>query len=157
MANISDLRFDDKNMNDHTEYGMSLLEKSLQEFGAGRSILIDKNNNIIAGNGIIEAAGNIGLEDMQVVETTGDRIVAVKRTDIELNSKKGRGLAMADNGTSAANLSWNKGNIEEVSEQFDIDPGEWISDWKETIPTNDDGEKQAKTIVCPKCGEEIEI
>lgn len=129
MANISDLRFDDKNMNDHTEYGMSLLEKSLQDFGAGRSILIDKNNNIIAGNGIIEAAGNIGLEDMQIVETTGDRIVAVKRTDIELNSKKGRGLAMADNGTSAANLSWNKGNIEEVSEEFDINPGDWISDW----------------------------
>jgi len=50
MANISDLRFDDKNMNDHTEYGMGLLEKLLQEFGAGRSILIDKNNNIIAGN-----------------------------------------------------------------------------------------------------------
>ena len=129
MTNISELRFDDKNMNDHTEYGMSLLEKSLQEFGAGRSILIDKNNNIIAGNGIIEAAGNIGLEDMQVVETTGDRIVAVKRTDIELDSAKGRGLAMADNGTSAANLSWNKGNIEEVSEKFDIDPGEWISNW----------------------------
>jgi hypothetical protein len=130
MANISDLRFDDKNFNDHTEYGMSLLEKSLQEFGAGRSILIDKNNNIIAGNGIIEAAGNIGLEDMQVVETTGDKIVAVKRTDIELNSKKGRGLAMADNGTSAANLSWNKGNIEEVSEQFDINPGDWGVDLK---------------------------
>ena len=129
MGNISDLRFDDKNFNDHSEYGMSLLEKSLQDFGAGRSILIDKNNNIIAGNGIIEAAGNIGLEDMQIVETTGDKIVAVKRTDIELNSKKGRGLAMADNATSAANLSWNKGNIEEVSEQFDLDPGEWISDW----------------------------
>ena len=129
MGNISDLRFDEKNFNDHSEYGMSLLEKSLQDFGAGRSILIDKNNNIIAGNGIIEAAGNIGLEDMQIVETTGDKIVAVKRTDIELNSKKGRGLAMADNATSAANLSWNKGNIEEVSEQFDLDPGEWISDW----------------------------
>lgn len=31
MANISDLRFDDKNFNQHTEYGMSLLEKSLRE------------------------------------------------------------------------------------------------------------------------------
>lgn len=129
MSNISELRFDDKNFNDHTEYGMSLLEKSLRDFGAGRSILIDKNNNIIAGNGIIEAAGNIGLEDMKIVETTGDKIVAVKRTDIELDSKVGRGLAMADNATSSADLSWNKGNIEEVSEQFDIDPGEWISDW----------------------------
>ena len=157
MANISDLRFDDKNFNDHTEYGMSLLEKSLQEFGAGRSILIDKNNNIIAGNGIIEAAGNIGLEDMQVVETTGDKIVAVKRTDIDLNSKKGRGLAMADNATSAADLSWNKGNIEEVSEQFDIDPGEWISDWNKEQETDKDSEKTPQTVVCPNCGEKFEI
>ena len=113
MSNISELKFDDKNMNDHTEYGMSLVEKSLRDFGAGRSILIDKNNNIIAGNGVIEAAGNIGLEDMQIVETTGDKIVAVKRTDIELDSREGRGLAMADNATASADLSWNKGNIEE--------------------------------------------
>lgn len=49
VSNISELKFDDKNFNDHTEYGMSLLEKSLRDFGAGRSILIDKNNNIIAG------------------------------------------------------------------------------------------------------------
>ena len=104
---------------------MSLLEKSLQEFGAGRSILIDKNNNIIAGNGIIEAAGNIGLEDMQVVETTGDRIVAVKRTDIELNSEKGRGLAMADNGIAKVDLKWNKDNLSEIAEAFDIDPDFW--------------------------------
>ena len=157
MANISDLRFDDKNFNDHSEYGMSLLEKSLQEFGAGRSILIDKNNNIIAGNGVIEAAGNIGLEDMQIVETTGDKIVAVKRTDIELNSKKGRGLAMADNAVNEANLTWNKGNIEEISEQFDIEPGDWISDWVEPEQPNEAIEKQAKTILCPNCGKEIEI
>lgn len=129
MANISDLRFDDKNFNQHTEYGMSLLEKSLRENGAGRSILIDKDNNIIAGNGIIEAAGNIGLEDLQIVETDGSKIVAVKRTDIALDSAQGRQMALADNATAAADLSWDKGNIEEVSEQFGIDPGEWISDW----------------------------
>ena len=129
MANISDLRFDDKNFNAHTEYGMSLLEKSLRENGAGRSILIDKDNNIIAGNGIIEAAGNIGLEDLQIIETDGTKIVAVKRTDIALDSKKGREMALADNATAAADLEWDKGNIEEVSEQFGIEPGDWISDW----------------------------
>lgn len=42
---IDELKFDDKNFNKHTEYGMSLLEKSLRENGAGRSILIDKDNN----------------------------------------------------------------------------------------------------------------
>jgi DNA modification methylase len=129
MANISDLRFDDKNFNAHTEYGMSLLEKSLRENGAGRSILIDKDNNIIAGNGIIEAAGNIGLEDLQIVETDGTKIVAVKRTDIALDSKEGREMALADNATAAADLNWDEDAISEVSEQFGIDPGEWISDW----------------------------
>ena len=129
MANISDLRFDDKNFNQHTEYGMSLLEKSLRENGAGRSILIDKDNNIIAGNGIIEAAGNIGLEDLQIVETDGTKIVAVKRTDIALDSAEGRQMALADNATAAEDLSWDRGNIEEISERFGIDPGEWISDW----------------------------
>jgi hypothetical protein len=156
MSNISELRFDDKNFNDHTEYGMSLLEKSLRDFGAGRSILIDKNNNIIAGNGVIEAAGNIGLEDMQIVETTGDKIVAVKRTDIELDSREGRGLAMADNATSNADLSWNKGNIEEVSEKFNINPGEWISDWNESKVKTEDEEKPPKMVTCPNCGEEFE-
>lgn len=125
MSNISDLRFDDKNMNAHTAKGMGLLEKSLQQFGAGRSILIDKNNRIIGGNGVVEAAGNIGLEDVQIVESDGKKIIAVKRTDIDLDSKEGRELAMADNAVAAEDLSWDKGNIEEVSEQFGIDPGDW--------------------------------
>lgn len=129
MSNISDLRFDDKNFNKHTAKGMGLLEKSLQKFGAGRSILIDKHGNIIAGNGIVEAAGNIGLEDVQIVESDGKKIIAVKRTDIDLDSKEGRELAMADNAVAAEDLSWDKGNIEEVSEQFGIVPGDWISDW----------------------------
>lgn len=129
MTNISELKFDDKNFNKHTEYGMSLLEKSLRQNGAGRSILIDKDNNIIAGNGIIEAAGNIGLEDLQIVETDGTKIVAVKRTDIALDSEEGRTMALADNATASADLEWDAENIEEVSEKFDIDPGEWISDW----------------------------
>ena len=108
MGKIDELKFDDKNFNKHTEYGMSLLEKSLRENGAGRSILIDKDNNIIAGNGIVEAAGQIGLENVKVVETTGDEIVAVKRTDVSLNSHQGRRMALADNATAKADLEWDE-------------------------------------------------
>ena len=53
-AKISDLIYDDKNFNKGSEYGNSLIEKSLRKFGAGRSILIDKNNRIIAGNKSVE-------------------------------------------------------------------------------------------------------
>jgi hypothetical protein len=101
-AKISDLVFDDKNFNKHTEYGMSLIEKSIRNNGAGRSILIDKNNRIIAGNGVTEIAGQIGLDDVQIVESDGTKIIAVKRTDIDLDSKQGREMALADNATARA-------------------------------------------------------
>jgi hypothetical protein len=66
-ATIKDLNFDTKNANKHTEKGMRLLEKSLSKLGAGRSILLDKDNNIIAGNGVIEVAGQIGLENIKII------------------------------------------------------------------------------------------
>lgn len=124
-AKVSDLTFDDKNFNKHTEYGMSLIEKSLRNNGAGRSILIDKNNRIIAGNGVVETAAQIGLEDVQIVESDGTKIIAVKRTDIDLDSKQGREMALADNATGAADLQWDAEAIAEVEEEFDIDAGEW--------------------------------
>ena len=149
MPNIKDLKFDDENFNDHTEYGMSLLEKSLREHGAGRSILIDKDNNIIAGNGIVEAAGQIGLEDMQIVETTGDKIVAVKRMDVSINSKKGREMAMADNATAAADLSWNMGKIAKATEKYGIDTEDWGLDIakKKSIKDEKDIENNPPAIV----------
>ena len=132
MSNIKDLKFDDKNFNKHTEYGMSLLEKSLRENGAGRSILIDKDNNIIAGNGIVEAAGSVGLEKVKIVETSGDEIIAVKRTDLKLDSKKGREMALADNATASIDLDWNDELISEESDKWGFDASGWLgNDWKD--------------------------
>ena len=150
-AKISDLVFDDKNFNKHTEYGMSLIEKSIRNNGAGRSILIDKNNRIIAGNVVTEIAGQIGLEDVQIVETDGTKIIAVKRTDIDLDSKQGREMALADNATAAVDLEWDTDTIADVSAEFDIDVSGWgvVLDESEqygdefTLP---DGEQTFKTM-----------
>lgn len=137
MATIKDLKFDDKNFNKHTQYGMSLLEKSLRENGAGRSILLDKDNNIIAGNGVVEAAGQIGLENVKIVEATGNEIIAVKRTDVSLDSKKGREMALADNATAKADIEWDFDNI--ISE---LDP-ETANGWGvQEIKTGLDSEKE---------------
>ena len=136
MGSIKELKFDDKNFNKHTEFGMSLLEKSLKENGAGRSILIDKDNNIIAGNGIIEAAGQAGFDKIKIVETTGDEIVAVKRTDVSLNSKKGRKMALADNATARADLEWDFDNM--MEELTPEEAKEWGVD---EIKTGLDSEK----------------
>lgn len=139
MTTIKDLKFDDKNFNKHTEFGMSLLEKSLRENGAGRSILLDKDNNIIAGNGIVEAAGSVGLEKVKIVEAKGDEIIAVKRTDISLKSKKGREMALADNTTAKADIEWDKENLRSEFEDEDLDGwGIDTTDWQEEAEVEED-------------------
>ena len=135
---IDELKFDDKNFNKHTEYGMSLLEKSLRENGAGRSILIDKDNNIIAGNGIVESAGQIGLDKVKVVETTGDEIIAVKRTDISLNSKQGRKMALADNSTARADLEWDEENLKSEFDEEELKDWGVDLDWQEETEVTED-------------------
>lgn len=116
---------DNLNANKGTEYGGHLIEKSLRSLGAGRSILLDKNNKIIAGNKTVENAAAIGLENVIIVETTGDQIVAVKRMDIDIDSQRGRELAIADNATSKANLSWDMDVIQEIEAQWSITPEDW--------------------------------
>lgn len=120
---IADLKFDDKNFNKHNAQGMALLEKSLKELGAGRSILLDKDNNIIAGNGIVEAAGQAGFEKVKIIETDGTELIAVKRTDMELDSEQGREMALADNATASANLEWDEETLRDTFSDDEL--GAW--------------------------------
>lgn len=124
QTKLSDLIPDDKNFNKGSEFGNSLIEKSFRKFGAGRSILIDKNNRIIAGNKSVENAAAIGMDDLQIVESDGKRIIAVKRTDIDLDTPEGRELALADNASAKANIIFDAELIEaELSEAVAVEWG----------------------------------
>lgn len=114
---IQNLIPDSRNANKGTQRGASLIQKSLQELGAGRSILVDKDNHVIAGNKTLEAAAAIGLENVRVVETDGTELVVVKRMDVKLDSKRGRELAIADNRTSQVGLEWDAGILAEFIEE----------------------------------------
>lgn len=106
IRQLSDLKSDTRNANRGTTRGRDLLKKSLKEHGAGRSVLADRDGNIIAGNKTLEAYAAIGMENVRVIETTGDELVVVQRTDLSLDSKRGRELAIADNRTGEVNLDW---------------------------------------------------
>jgi len=151
MSDIKDLKFDDKNFNKHTEFGMGLLEKSLNKFGAGRSILVDKDNNIIAGNGIVEAAANAGLTKTKVVETTGDELVVVKRTDVALDSAQGREMALADNATAQADLEWDEENLkskfdDETLHEWAVDDFKPYKEIEEDEPSPVDNENTYSVV-----------
>lgn len=155
-TNIESLVPDNKNFNKGTEYGDRLMDESLRKFGLARSIVIDKNNRIIAGNKTAEKAADIGFTDVLVVEVDGNQLVAVKRKDIDLDSAKGRELALADNATSKANLAWDESLIEEVSQQWGFEPQDWGVDvFQQEEPEQEEpsGKKEISTRLIVECGD----
>ncbi len=136
---------DNHNFNKHTEYGMHLLEKSVEKFGLGRSILLDKKDRIIGGNGVTEVAANKDLNNVIIVETDGTQLVAVRRKDIDLDTKRGREMALADNATGDANLEYDAEQIDLMAEEFEFDPSEWGVDIAEPDVNPDDDEETGGT------------
>lgn len=134
LIDIEELRQDTLNFNKGTYEGEVLIKKSLERFKAGRSVLIDKDNNIIAGNKTVQAAATMGMK-VRVIETTGDELVAVKRTDIDIDSKEGRELALADNRTAQINLAWDEPNIEAAEIQFGLDASDFGLEMTDNEPT----------------------
>lgn len=100
-----------------------MVRESLKRYGAGRSILIDKTGNIIAGNKTVEGAQAVGLEDMLVVKSDGTKLVAVQRTDLDINDRAARELAIADNRASELGLDWDLDVLKEFKlEDVDLAP-----------------------------------
>jgi len=108
ITKISDLVPDANNYNLGTEFGSGLIAKSIQKNGLGRSLLLDKNGKVIAGNKTLEGTVAAGFndEDIIVVKTDGKKLVVVQRTDLDLDTKRGKEMALADNATAKANLAW---------------------------------------------------
>jgi len=120
-AKIEELKKDTRNANKGSELGDKLLSNSFKKLGAGRSILVDKNNNVIAGNHALGKAKEAGINEILVVETDGKKLVVVKRTDLDINTKEGREMALADNSTAKAGIVFDTEVVKGLSEEFDID------------------------------------
>ena len=98
-----------------------MLGESIKDLGAGRSILVDSNGVVIAGNKTLEAATKAGIEDALVVETDGTRLVVVKRTDLDLTKdKKAKLMAIADNRVAELDLNWDTEVLESLSTEVDL-------------------------------------
>jgi len=159
---VSDLIPDPKNANRGTERGAQVLEQSLSKYGTGRSILIDKNSRVIAGNKTLETAGSIGIDDVIVVPSDGKKLIAVQRTDLDLETDPAaRELAYADNRVGQLNLDWDTEQMTaDIDMGFEI-PGFTTEELnalfgkvdipKENKEINEDALAETNTE-CPKCG-----
>lgn len=164
-AKITDLTFDDRNANRGTPRGRGAIEQSIQRSGFGRSILVDKHGKIIAGNKSAEVAGELGFEDVVIIPSDGTKIIAVQRTDLDLDTdEEAKFLAIADNRSGQLSLDFDPVILAELSQELDLS-GLWteeelsglLSGLNDDNGGNDDrggrdNSSKGVECQCPNCG-----
>lgn len=149
-----EIRFDKRNYRKHNDKNKELIRKSLQECGAGRSIFVDSEGEIIGGNGVYEQAQKLNMP-VKIVETDGSELVVVKRTDLKTDDEKRKRLAIMDNSTSDSS----EFDLELMQEDFAI---EELQELGVEVPNidfqyeEDELEEEQgvnkKLLKCPVCG-----
>ena len=108
LEHIGELTTDTENARAHNPRNVGMIVNALQEIGAARSIVIDEDGRILAGNATIEAAALAGIERVKVVEADGETIIAVRRSGLTDEQKKR--LALYDNRTAEL-ADWDAGQL----------------------------------------------
>lgn len=152
---INDLKFDKRNYRKHNDKNLALIKKSVNDVGLARSIVIDNENEIICGNGLVSQLGK--NTPVKVIETDGTELVVVKRIDLKTDDDKRKQLAVLDNSTSDSS----EFDFELLQADFEVDT---LQDWgldvdfdvEQTEPKDISDElKESYEVVC-ECNSEAE-
>lgn len=101
-VSIDTLHKDVENRFRGTGRGRRAVRDSIENYGFGSSVVLDKHGNIVSGNTRYSEALEAGFEEVLVVQTDGKQLIAHQRTDLDLTQKRGkaRKLSIADNFSS---------------------------------------------------------
>lgn len=142
---IKDLKQDRRNYRKHNQRNLDLIKKSVSEVGLGRSVVIDNENEIVCGNGLVSTLDK--NTPVKVIETDGSELVVVKRTDLQTDDVKRKQLAVMDNSTSDSS----EFDFELLQEDFDT---EELEDWG--LDVDFAIEEEEKEVVEDEVPEEVE-
>ena len=98
IAQVADLIPYAMNSRTHSDEQVAQLAASIREFGFTNPVLIDEENNLIAGHGRVLAARKLGLGQVPAVVVTG------------LDDNRRRALVIADN-KLALNAEWDEDKL----------------------------------------------
>jgi len=140
---IKDLKQDKCNYRKHNKKNLELIKKSISDVGLGRSIVIDNQNEIICGNGLVSTLDKD--TPVKVIETDGSELIVVKRTDLATDDDKRKQLAVMDNSASDSS----EFDFELLRSDFEI---ETLNDWGVDIEFKDEQE-----VIEDEVPEEVEI
>lgn len=82
MSDSPKLKFDPRNARKHSQRNKAVIRQSLHEVGPFRSIAVDGDDIVRAGNGVFEQAQEMGLK-IRVVDAAPDELIAVRRPDLK--------------------------------------------------------------------------
>ncbi len=104
---ISSLKPDPENLRLHGDKNLAAIKSSLQRFGQQKPIVIDEAGKVVAGNGTLAAAVELGWSEIQVVTTT-------------LTGAEQLAFAIADNRTAEL-AEWDEEGLAEALSQIQSD------------------------------------
>jgi len=139
IKTINDLKIDELNANKGTESGKKLVKSSIENYGFGRSILVDRDGIVIAGNKTLEQAKELNLS-IKVIQTDGKEVIIHQRNDLKIDSKEGRELSVVDNRSSQIGLDWDA----ETMNSIDV-----IVDWEKVGFSKEDIDEIMASIEQP--------
>lgn len=150
---IKDLKPYENNAKIHSDYQIGLLVKSIEEFGFINPVLIDEDNNVLAGHGRIEAAKRLKIKELPAITIEG--MTEIEKQAYILADNRLSELAMWDNRIIAQELK----DLEESDFDTDV-TGFSVEDIdfsfldEDEEPENDEDEKGMRggqICECPRC------
>ena len=140
-----------KNNPRNNDSAVEAVAKSIKQFGFKVPIIVDKYNVIVAGHTRLKAARMLGLDKVPCIvadDLTPEQIKAFRLADNKVGELAGWDFAKLEE------------ELSEISDKFDMSTfGFEMPDFEEGEESEqgDLTEKEKKTIVCPNCGEIIEV
>lgn len=155
---VSELSLDPSNVRKHSRRNLDAIKASLRKFGQQKPIVVDAKGIVLAGNGTLTAAKELGWTEIQATRT-------------ELAGVEATAFAIADNRTAElAEWDDNLGDVLKSLQDADVDLADlgYSADdiAKMQTPdfaagTVDDQGKldtlEPKMVTCPHCRKEFDL
>ncbi|MBE3141506.1 MAG: hypothetical protein IMZ53_13100 [Thermoplasmata archaeon] len=118
---LSDFHEQKRNANKHTERGLSLLEKSIQQDGFIGAMTSTADGEIIDGSARLEKVMDVLPADPIVIISDGTRPIIIKRNDIpNAEDPRAKRLSIAANRIAEIDLQWDEDLMKELNTEIDL-------------------------------------
>lgn len=150
-VSVDSLTPDPDNARAHSEKNLNAIKASLEKFGQRRPLVVTADSIVLAGNGTLDAAKQLGWKE-----------IAITRTPIDWTYEQARAYSLADNRTAEL-ASWVPDVL--TGHLLELDASGWdVADlgFESLVPPTEDmiddfkeyGDSIPTEHQCPKCGYE---